>query len=101
MTGTAPTAYSEPPATHPDRIRQQACYAVEQGWSCAIEHAADAADGDGIDWRRWQLVQSGVQDAEAILRELEACRRRHPGHVLRLIGYEDARQILAFSFVIN
>jgi len=42
----------------------------------------------------------GVSDPEVVLAELSACHHANPGHLVRLIGYDNHRQTQGFSLVV-
>jgi ribulose-bisphosphate carboxylase small chain len=65
------------------QVRKQVEHVLARGWSPAIEHA-EAGRMPGSYWSMWKRV----------LAEAEACRRANPGHVVRVIGYDNLRQTL-------
>jgi ribulose-bisphosphate carboxylase small chain len=81
-----------PPLT-PQQVRQQVEYLLGRGWSPAIEHT-DAGRAPGSYWSMWKLPMFGEQSADRVLAEAEACRKANPGHLVRVIGYDNLRQTL-------
>ena len=88
-----------PPMT-PQQVRKQIEYILAHGWSPAIEHT-EPARATGSYWSMWKLPLFGETSVERILAEAEACRKANPGHVVRLIGYDNLRQTLGTALVVR
>jgi ribulose-bisphosphate carboxylase small chain len=91
--------FSYLPAMTPQQVRKQVEYVLARGWSPAIEHA-EPGRAAGSYWSMWHLPMFGERSAERVLAEAEACRRAHPGHLVRLIGYDPVRQTLGTALVL-
>jgi ribulose-bisphosphate carboxylase small chain len=91
--------FSYLPAMSPERIRRQIEYIVAQGWNPAVEHVEPARSFNYY-WYMWKLPMFGEQNVDTILAEIEACRREHPGHHVRLIGYDNYTQSQGTAFVV-
>jgi ribulose-bisphosphate carboxylase small chain len=50
-------------------------------------------------WTMWKLPLFSVDDAGAVLAELESCRRAHPDAYVKINGYDAVRQGQVVSFV--
>lgn len=87
-----------PPMT-PAQVRRQVEYILAHGWSPAIEHA-ETGRPPGSYWSMWRLPMFGERSVERVLAEAEACRQANPGHVVRLIGYDNVRQTLGTAFTV-
>nr|ACY42746.1 ribulose-1,5-bisphosphate carboxylase/oxygenase small subunit [Acidithiomicrobium sp. P2] len=87
-----------PPLT-PEQVRSQIVYLISQGWTPAVEHVEPEHASDHY-WYMWKLPMFGEQSPEAVIAELEACRRAYPGHHVRLIGYDNFSQSQGISFVV-
>lgn len=87
-----------PPMTA-EQTRRQIEYIVAQGWNPAVEHVEPARSFNHY-WFMWKLPFFGEQNVDAILNEIEACRREHPGHHVRLIGYDNYTQSQGTAFVV-
>ena len=87
-----------PPMT-PQQVRKQVEYIVARGWNPAIEHTEPEHMG-GSYWYMWKLPLFGETSVERILAEAESCRRTHPGHHVRLIGYDNLRQTQGTAMVV-
>jgi ribulose-bisphosphate carboxylase small chain len=49
----------------------------------------------------WKLPMFGEQSVERVLAEAEACHKAHPGHHVRLVGYDRLRQTQGAAMVIH
>jgi ribulose-bisphosphate carboxylase small chain len=87
-----------PPLTA-EQTRQQIQYIVTQGWNPAVEHVEPARSFNHY-WYMWKLPMFGEQNVDRILAELEACHREHPGHHVKLIGYDNYSQSQGAAFVV-
>lgn len=92
--------FSYLPALSREQIVKQVEYVIAQGWTCALEHV-EPARAAGTYWYLWKLPMFGQQDPEAVLAEVEECRSHHPGDLIRLIGYDGARQTQGLAFVVH
>ena len=81
------------------RIRKQVEHIVAREWQPAIEHVEPSHAGDSY-WYMWKLPMFDVRDVDAILAELDACRKANPGHHVRLIGYDPRRQTQGMNLVV-
>lgn len=88
-----------PPMT-PGQLRSQVEHLVAQGWNPAIEHAEPAHAG-GSYWYMWKLPLFGETSVERVLAEADECRRLHPRHHVRLVGYDNRRQTQGTAMVIH
>jgi len=88
-----------PPMT-PQQLRKQVEYVVACGWNAAIEHSEPAQAASSY-WHMWKLPMFGEKSVERILAEAEACHKAHPGHHVRLIGYDNLRQTLGTALVVH
>jgi len=91
--------FSYLPAMTPSQVRKQVEFVLSRGWSPAIEHT-EAGRAAGAFWSMWKLPMFGERSAERVLAEAEACRKANPGHVVRLIGYDNLRQTLGAAMVL-
>ncbi len=87
-----------PPMTT-EQIRKQVEYIVSRGWNPAIEHVEPEHASDHY-WYMWKLPMFGETDVDRILAEAEACHKAHPGHLVRLIGYDNYKQTQGAAMVI-
>jgi ribulose-bisphosphate carboxylase small chain len=85
-----------------NEIRAQVNYALERGWSIAIEYTDDPHPRN-VYWSMWETPMFDVRDPAAIMLELERCRKAHPGIYIRLSAYDSSkgRQTTALAFIVN
>jgi ribulose-bisphosphate carboxylase small chain len=91
--------FSYLPAMTPGQIRAQVEYIVARGWSPALEHS-EPEHAAGSYWYMWKLPLFGETSVDRVLAESENCRRAHPHHHVRLIGYDHRRQTQGAAMVI-
>lgn len=87
-----------PPFT-PEDTRYQIKYIVDKGWNPGIEHVEPNRSFNHY-WYMWKLPMFGEQSVDRIIEELESCHRAHPGHHVRLIGYDNFSQSQGTAFVV-
>jgi len=91
--------FSYLPAMTSQQMRKQVAYIVARGWNPAVEHT-EPGQTSGSYWYMWKLPLFGETDVDRILAEAEACHKSHPGHHVRLIGYDDRRQTQGTAMVV-
>jgi ribulose-bisphosphate carboxylase small chain len=92
--------FSYLPAMSAAQLRSQVEHIVARGWTAAIEHT-EPARATGAYWYMWRLPMFGEKSVERILEQAEACHRAHPAHLVRLIGYDSARQTQGTAMVVH
>ena len=91
--------FSYLPQLSAEDIREQIRYVIAQGWNPAVEHVEPERSFNHY-WYMWKLPMFGEQNVDVVLAELENCRREHPGHHVRLIGYDNYAQSQGTAFVV-
>jgi len=92
--------FSYLPEMTPAQLDEQVEYMIERGWTPAIEHVEAARSADNY-WYMWKLPMFGEKDVERVLAEIEECHKAWPGHLVRLIGYDNRKQSQGASIVIH
>ena len=87
------------PKLSQEEVYDQIAYLISQGLTPAIEHEHPSGAGNHY-WTMWKLPMFGQQDPNAVMNELEACRRSYPDHHIRLIGYDNYSQSQGVCFVV-
>jgi len=82
-----------------DEVYDQIAYLISQGLTPAIEHEHPSGANQHY-WTMWKLPMFGATDLNAVIDELEACRRSYPDHHVRLIGYDNFSQSQGVCFVV-
>ncbi|MDH4120641.1 MAG: ribulose bisphosphate carboxylase small subunit [Deltaproteobacteria bacterium] len=91
--------FSYLPPMSGDVLRRQVQYIVDKGWNPAIEHS-EPENAMKHYWYMWKLPMFGETDIDRILNEAEACRKANPGHLVKLIGYDNVRQTQGTAMLI-
>jgi ribulose-bisphosphate carboxylase small chain len=91
--------FSYLPPLSDEQIRQQVSYIVAKGWQPVIEHS-EPDHATRTYWYLWKLPLFGETDVERILAEIVACHTTHPGHHIRLTGYDNYSQSPGTALVI-
>ena len=92
--------FSYLPEMTPEQLRKQVDYIVKQGWNPAIEHTEPKYASSNY-WYMWKLPMFGETDVDAILEEVEACKRANPGNHVRLLGYDNIRQTQGANMIVH
>ncbi len=91
--------FSYLPEMSADQVRAQIAYALRQGWSPSIEHTEPERSMSHY-WYMWKLPMFGEQSVDNVLAELEACRRKYPNHLIKLVAYDNYAQTMGLAFVV-
>ncbi|RMD90808.1 MAG: ribulose bisphosphate carboxylase small subunit [Alphaproteobacteria bacterium] len=92
--------FSYLPELGADEIRKQVEYIVSKGWNPAVEHT-EPEYAHLTYWYMWKLPMFGETDVDAILAEVEECRRENPGHHVRLVAYDNFNQTQGTAMVVH
>ncbi|MGB3918352.1 ribulose bisphosphate carboxylase small subunit [Thiothrix litoralis] len=91
--------FSYLPPLSAEEIRTQIRYIIAQGWNPAVEHVEPSGAARNY-WFMWKLPLFGEQNVDAVLAELDACRREYPNNHVRLIGYDNYTQSQGTAFIV-
>ncbi len=91
--------FSYLPQLTPDQIREQIKFIVAHGWNPSVEHVEPERSFNHF-WYMWKLPMFGEQSVDRIIAKVEACHREHPGHHVRVIGYDNYSQSQGTAFVV-
>jgi ribulose-bisphosphate carboxylase small chain len=85
-----------------EQILKQIEYCLSKGWSIGIEYT-DFPHPRNAYWEMWNLPMFDVSDPVAIMAEIEACRKAHPNHYIKVNANNSARgrETVALSFLVN
>lgn len=106
-----------PPLT-PDAIARQVDYLTRNGMIPCIEFASaqeaivsnantvrmgpvTACYYDNRYWTMWKLPMFGCRDSNQVLSEIVACRRAFPDAYIRVVGFDNVRQVQCAGFLVN
>ena len=91
--------YSYLPEMDANQIRKQIQAMLDKGWDVAIEHVEPERSHKTY-WYMWKLPLFGEWNLDPIMTELNACRNAHPGHHIKVIGYDGKRQTQGLAMVV-
>lgn len=63
------------------------------------ENARSPGYYDGRYWTMWKLPMFGCTDATQVLKELEEVKKEYPDAFVRIIGFDNVRQVQCISFI--
>ncbi|CAI5504675.1 unnamed protein product [Closterium sp. Naga37s-1] len=99
------------PALTDDMIVKEIRYMLKNGWVPAIEFDAsgvvyrenNSGPGyyDGRYWTMWKLPLFGCTDASQVLREINECKSSYPGCFIRVLGFDNVKQVQCMSFIVH
>jgi ribulose-bisphosphate carboxylase small chain len=110
--------FSYLPPLNSDQIARQVDYIVSNGWiPClefsAAENAYVSNDNtvrfgpvsclyyDNRYWTMWKLPMFGCSDPSAVLNEISRCSRAFPQAYVRLVAFDNIRQVQIMSFLVQ
>ncbi|CAD7696915.1 unnamed protein product [Ostreobium quekettii] len=106
-----------PPLTQ-DQISKQVDYILRNGWIPCLEFAPQdaayvgsancirfgpVASGyqDNRYWTMWKLPMFGCNSGEEVLREIGNCTKVFPDDYIRLVAFDNVRQVQCLSFLVH
>ena len=63
------------------------------------EHHRSPGYYDGRYWTMWKLPMFGCTDSAQVLKELNECKKEYPVSWIRIIGFDNVRQVQCISFI--
>ncbi|MBA2698028.1 MAG: ribulose bisphosphate carboxylase small subunit [Nocardioidaceae bacterium] len=95
-------AFSYLPDLTDDEIAAQVRYALSKGWPVSIEYTDDPHPRN-IYWELWGLPMFDLDEPDAVLAEIRACRSTFPRHYVRVLAYDArlGRQTTALHFLVQ
>ena len=93
-------AFSLLPDLTNEQIKRQVEYAINNGFSVAIEYTDDPHPRNCY-WEMWGLPLFDIPDAATVFYELEQARKAHPGVYIKINAFNNARGVesTALSFI--
>ncbi|WOL02847.1 hypothetical protein Cni_G11566 [Canna indica] len=97
-----------PPLTD-EQLLKQIDYLLRSKWIPCLEfskegfvwreHHHSPGYYDGRYWTMWKLPMFGCTDAVQVAKELEECKKEYPDAFIRIIGFDNNRQVQCISFI--
>ncbi|XP_072982680.1 ribulose bisphosphate carboxylase small subunit, chloroplastic [Typha latifolia] len=92
-----------------EALLKQIEYLLRNGWVPCLEFCPigfvyrenNRSPGyyDGRYWTMWKLPMFGCSDATQVVKELEECKKEYPNAFIRIIGFDNNRQVQCVSFI--
>ena len=71
---------------------------LQKGWVYR-EHNKSPGYYDGRYWTMWKLPMYGCTDGLQVLKELDEVIKVYPNSFVRIIGFDNVRQVQCISFI--
>ncbi|CAK9150699.1 unnamed protein product [Ilex paraguariensis] len=93
-----------------EALAKEVEYLLRNGWIPCLEfelehgfvyreHHQSPGYYDGRYWTMWKLPMFGCTDASQVLNEVEECKKEYPNSFIRIIGFDNKRQVQCISFI--
>jgi ribulose-bisphosphate carboxylase small chain len=99
------------PALSNNEIKGQINYMIKNQWTPCLEMSGDGTiylntrmgPGyyDNRYWSLYKLPMFGCTNADEVIREIEACRREYPNAKIRVIGFDNVKQVQTTGFIVQ
>ncbi len=83
-------------------IKQQGAYALEQGWSLAVEFTDDPHPRNTY-WEMWGTPMFDLKDPAGLLFEVNECRKVHPDKYIKVLAFDSKKgfESIRMFFLVN
>lgn len=85
-----------------EQIAAQVQYGIDRGWAPQVEFTDDPHPRNFL-WHMWGLPMFDLEDAAAVVHEVNRCRQASPNHYIRVTIYDASRgrQTTALQFIVH
>ncbi|KAF6165752.1 hypothetical protein GIB67_012649 [Kingdonia uniflora] len=97
------------PPLSAESLAKEVDYLLRMGWVPCLEFDAvgfvsrenNKSPGyyDGRYWTMWKLPMFGCTDSSQVLAEVEEAKKEYPDAFIRIIGFDNIRQVQCISFI--
>ncbi|VAI16728.1 unnamed protein product [Triticum turgidum subsp. durum] len=97
------------PPLSTEALLKQVDYLIRSKWVPCLEfskvgfifreHNASPGYYDGRYWTMWKLPMFGCTDATQVINEVEEVKKEYPDAYVRIIGFDNMRQVQCVSFI--
>ncbi|CAN1240982.1 Ribulose bisphosphate carboxylase small subunit, chloroplastic [Linum perenne] len=98
------------PPLSEESLAKEVDYLLRMGWVPCLEfelehgfvyreHNNSPGYYDGRYWTMWKLPMFGCTDSSQVLKELQECKKEYPNAFVRIIGFDNKRQVQCVSFI--
>lgn len=83
-------------------IKLQAAYALQQGWSLAVEFTDDPHPRNTY-WEMWGTPMFDLKDAAGLLFEVKECRKAHADKYIKVLAFDSKKgfESIRMFFLVN
>ncbi|CAN1227236.1 Ribulose bisphosphate carboxylase small subunit, chloroplastic, partial [Linum perenne] len=86
------------PPLSEESLAKEVDYLLRMGWVPCLEFESPGYY-DGRYWTMWKLPMFGCTDSSQVLKELQECKKEYPEAFVRIIGFDNKRQVQCISFI--
>ena len=85
-----------------EEVKMQVQYALEQGWSLAVEHTDDPHPRNTY-WSMWGTPMFDLRDAAGVMLEVNACRKECPEEYVKVLAFDSNKgfETVRMSFIVQ
>jgi len=85
-----------------EQIRRQVEYALAQRWAVLVE-STDEPHPRNTYWEMWVQPMFDLETADAVMREVDACRREHPDRYVKVSAFDATPgwETVRLSFIVQ
>ncbi len=85
-----------------EEISKQIEYALDNGWSLAIEYTDDPHPRNTY-WTMWGNPMFDLKDPAGVMMELNACRREHPNLYIKMLAFDSnkGQETVRMSYLVQ
>ena len=98
------------PTLNEPQLAREVDYLLRKGWIPCLEfelergfvwreHHRGPGYYDGRYWTMWKLPMFGCNDSSQVIKELQECKKEYPKSFIRIIGFDNVRQVQCISFI--
>ncbi|KAE9605689.1 hypothetical protein Lal_00025070 [Lupinus albus] len=98
------------PPLSTESLAKEVDYLIRNGWVPCLEfelehgfvyreHNSSPGYYDGRYWTMWKLPMFGCTDSAQVLKELDEAKTEYPNSFIRIIGFDNKRQVQCVSFI--
>jgi ribulose-bisphosphate carboxylase small chain len=83
-------------------IGKQIEYALDNGWSLAVEHTNDPHPRNAY-WSMWGTPMFDLKDPAGVMMELNACRKAFPNAYIKVLAFDSnkGQETIRMSFIVQ
>ena len=85
-----------------EEIGKQIEYALDQGWSLAVEHTDDPHPRNYY-WSMWGTPMFDLRDPAGVMLEVRACREANPQDYVKVLAFDSRKgsETIRMSFIVQ